>query len=116
MKKINVLMMMMILFSLIVLSACGTNKLDGDYVKTSTNLFGNETKETLKFEKDKVSLVGNENSYSLEGTYTISKNNVEITIRGKSETGRLSKDKKTLIFESSNGLIPSGSTYVKEDE
>ncbi|HDT9276031.1 TPA: hypothetical protein RF512_000607 [Listeria monocytogenes] len=114
-KKIKVVVMVM-LFSLITLSACGTNKLDGDYVKIGKNLFGNETKETLIFEADKVSLVGNKNSYSLEGTYAITKNNVVITIDGKSETAKLSKDKKTLIFESNNGFIPSGATYVKEDK
>lgn len=114
-KKIKVVVMVM-LFSLITLSACGANKLDGDYVKTGKSLFGNETKETLKFEDDKVNLVGNKDSYSLEGTYTISKNSVEITIEGKSETAKLSKDKKTLIFESNNGFISSGATYVKEDK
>jgi hypothetical protein len=114
MKKIIIATITLI--SLFGLTACGSPTLKGDYKYTSTTLFGNKSAETLKFEDDKVSLIGNKNSYHLEGTYKLSKDRVEINIKNYNEVARLSKDKKTLTFESNDGLISKGKEYTKENE
>lgn len=114
MKKIIIVTIALI--SLFSLTACGSTTLKGDYKHTSTTLFGDKSAETLKFEGDKVSLVGDKNSYHLEGTYKLSKDRVEVNIKNYNEVARLSKDKKTLTFESNDGLISKGKEYTKEDE
>ncbi|MDN6291288.1 MAG: hypothetical protein L0J63_13575 [Tetragenococcus koreensis] len=109
--------------SLVVLSACGSNTMDGDYTGTLQFLWI-ESDVTMRFEDDRVSFRGNQNiendEFDLEnldhGTYEIEDDELIITVDGYSIRGNLSDDRESFIVTEDDAGVYSGITFLKEDE
>ncbi|MGG5342402.1 hypothetical protein [Enterococcus sp. AZ192] len=118
MKKSGAIILL--LFSLtIVLSACGTNKLNGDYTG-KINLFFTESTATLRFNGNKVTEVDDKGNETNEATYKISDNELEITHSDETTTlAELSEDKKSFTIKSSTsngGSLLKNIKFIKEEK
>ncbi|EPN9407226.1 hypothetical protein ACT47E_002261 [Enterococcus faecalis] len=103
------------LISFMMLSACGSKKLSGEYT-TTINLIFAETTNTLTFNGDKVT-EKQDGEVTNEGTYSISDDQLEIKLGDYQMTAKLSEDKKSFTIESSDvlGGVGKGLKYTKED-
>lgn len=102
-KKIKVVLTLTV-FSLMILSGCGTKKLSGDYT-AKINLILTEATATLRFNGDKVSEVDEDGKEFNEGTYKITDNELVITHSNNDiSTAELSKDKRTFTVKSAEGV------------
>ena len=90
------------LVSFMMLSACSSKKLSGEYT-TTINLIFAETTNTLTFNGDKVT-EKQDGELTNKGTYSISDNQLEIELGDYHITAKLSEDKKSFTIESSDVL------------
>ena len=106
MKKKTNKVMVLVLFSLtIALSACGTKKLDGDYVG-KINLLFTETPATLRFKGDKAIEVDDTGAETKEASYKITDNELEIIFSDDDIlTAELSDDKQSFTITSATGAL-----------
>ena len=113
-KKIGLIVLA--LFSCIILSACGSNKLKGSYTGNVKVLLM-ETKSTLTFEDDTVT-EKQDGEVINKGTYEISDNKLEMKIGDYNMTADLSEDRKSFTITSAEGLVglANGTKYTKEEE
>lgn len=102
-KKTNKAMILMLFSLTIALSACGTKKLDGDYIG-KINLLFTETSATLRFKGDKAIEIDDEGAETREASYKITDNQLEIIYSDDDIlTAELSDDKKSFTIKSAIG-------------
>lgn len=102
-NKRNILLMLVLLSLTIALSACGSKKLDGDYVGKIKLLF-TESAATLRFKGDKVIEIDDEGAEIKEASYKITDNKLEIIYSDDDIlTAELSDDKKSFTIKSATG-------------
>lgn len=90
--------------------------LTGEYSHT-TNLILVSSTDTLKFDGDKV-IEYSDGEKTHSGTYTISGNELKMTIDSYNMTAKLSDDKQSFVVESADGLatLTEGFKYTKSDK
>lgn len=115
MKK-NLTLVLFALISIAVLSGCGSNKLSGNYM-TTTSVLGMEIESTLIFDGEKVTEEVN-GDLEDEGTYTIEDGILEIKLGNENITAGLAKDKKSFTIQTSDALIDlrKGLEYTKGEK
>ncbi|MFL2079434.1 hypothetical protein [Marinilactibacillus psychrotolerans] len=101
--------------SLVVLSACGSNTLNGDYTGTFS-LLGMESPITMRFDGDTVYDI-QEGEETNTGTYEIDDDELIMTIDEYTVNADLSDDRESFTVTSADGLVAmlSGVTFTKED-
>ena len=110
------------LVSLVVLSACGSNTLNGDYTGTLQFLWV-ESDVTMRFDDETVTFHGNQDIEAEEidlenmdyGTYEIEDEEIIITVDGYSIRGNLSDDRDSFVVTEDDAGVYSGVTFSKED-
>ena len=115
MKKKIVLGIIM-LVSVMTLSACGSNKLSGNYTG-KVKFLPMEQESTMTFNGDKVTEKQN-GKVTSEGTYKIEYNQLQMELNGTNMTADLSKDRKSFTIKSAEGLagLANGTKFTKEDK
>lgn len=100
--------------SLVLLSACGADTLDGDYIGTYS--FGqSEFTATMEFDGDGETVVWNDGNDTAPGTYEIDNDEIIIDLNGFNVTADLADNRKSFTATSdSTGLI-TGTTFTNED-
>lgn len=102
-RKRNIVLILMLCSLTIVLSACGTKKLEGDYVG-KINLLFTETSATLRFKGNKAIEIDDEGVETREASYKITDNQLEIIYSDDDIlTAELSDDKKSFTIKSAIG-------------
>ncbi len=101
--------------SLVVLSACGSNTLDGDYTGTFSFL-GMESPITMRFDADTVTEI-QDGEETNSGTYEIEDDELTMTVDEYNIVAELSDDRESFTVTSATGLLEmlSGITFTKED-
>ena len=112
MKKKTNKAIILVLFSLtIALSACGTKKIDGDYMG-KINLLFTESTIILRFDGNNVVEVDDNGEESNQATYKIDDNELEITYPNEEIIkAELSKDKNSFTVKSAD----SGAEFLLKD-
>lgn len=111
------------LVSLVVLSACGSNTLDGDYTGT-IHLLWVESDVTMRFDGDTVTFLGGEEMDDEEidieemdsGTYEIDDEELIIIVDEYNIRADLSDDGKSFTVTEDDFNVYSGITFTNEDE
>lgn len=114
MKKL--IMGIFTLVSLVVVSACGSNTLNGDYTGTF-NFLGMESPINMRFDSDTVTEI-RDGEETNSGTYKIEEDELIITIDDYNLTAELSDDKESFTVTSADGILEmmSGIKFSKEAE
>lgn len=108
--------------SLIILSACGSNTLEGDYTGT-INLLWIESDVTMRFDGDTVTFQGDEQiddgDINIEemdsGTYEIDDDQLTIIVDGYTIKASLSDDRDSFAVTEDDFDVYSGVTFSKEN-
>ncbi|MGX7024598.1 hypothetical protein [Vagococcus hydrophili] len=104
MKKKLTFGLTLVLFSLLVLSACGSKKLSGDYT-AKINLLLTEETVTLRFKDDKVFEINDSGEEKKEATYEINDNELKMKYPDDITVDAvLSKDKKSFTIKATDDL------------
>ncbi|SCA92126.1 conserved exported hypothetical protein [Pseudolactococcus piscium] len=115
MKKTIVLGLIM-LVGIVTLSACGTNKLSGDYTGKVKFLLM-EQESTMTFNGDKVT-EKEDGKVTGKGIYKIEDNQLIMNLDDTNITADLSKDRKSFTIKSAEGLagLANGTKFTKEEK
>ena len=102
--------------SIMILSACGSNKLSGNYTGKVKFLLM-EQESTMTFNGDKVTEKQN-GKVTSEGTYKIEDNQLQMKLNDTNMTADLSKDRKSFTIKSAEGLagLANGTKFTKGDK
>lgn len=102
--------------SLAVLSACGSDTLDGDYTG-SVNLLFMEAPVTMRFDEDTVTEI-QEGEVRNSGTYEIDDDELILTLDEYTVRADLSDDRESYTITSADGLLEvmSGTTFTKVED
>ena len=115
-NKRNVVLTFVLLSLTIALTACGTKKLDGDYIG-KVNLLFTEISPTLRFKGDKVIEIDEDGSEENEASYKITDNQLDITFSDDNTvTAELSKDKKSFIVSQSSIPFLKDVKFIKQEK
>ncbi len=102
--------------SIMILSACGSNKLSGNYTGKVKFLLM-EQESTMTFNGNKVT-EKQDGKVTSEGTYKIEDNQLQMKLNDTNMTADLSKDRKSFTIKSAEGLagLANGTKFTKEDK
>lgn len=101
--------------SLVLLSACGADTLDGDY--SGTYGFGeSELAATMEFDGDGESVVWNDGNGTAPGTYEIDNDEIIIDLNGFNLTADLADNRESFTVTSDTTGVITGNTFTKKEK
>lgn len=110
MKKLLIGLFMFV--GLVFLSACGTNKVNGDYTGKVQVLWA-ESDVTIRFDDDTVTFINDEEMDS--GTYEIDDEELNIIVNEYNIKADISEDGKSFTVTEDDFNVYSGITFTKEE-